>query len=74
MKFNTILDRSYIDLAPQYIVTYLLTLSHSFNGFYQSTQIIGGENEGHNIAIVEKVTKVIEKGLSVLGIDVPEEM
>lgn len=74
MKFSTVLDRSYLDLSPQYIITYLLTLSHAFNGFYQSSQIIGGDNEEHNIAIVEKVSEVIQKGLEILGIGVPEEM
>jgi arginyl-tRNA synthetase len=74
MKFNTTIDRAYLELAPQYIATYLLTLAHGFNSFYQSDQIIGGDNEGHNIAIVEKVSEVIKKGLEILGIEVPEEM
>jgi arginyl-tRNA synthetase len=74
MKFSTVLDRAYLELSPQYIVTYLLSLAHDFNSFYQSTQIIDGDNEGHNIAIAEKVANVLEKGLNILGIEAPEEM
>jgi len=74
LKANDVFNRSYEELAPQYIITYLLTLAHTFNGFYQSTQIIGSENEEHYIAITEKFSGSIKYGLNILGIEASEEM
>lgn len=75
LQFPMVVLRSAREYSPQFIVTYLLNLASSFNSFYANKRIIdGGDNAKYRLAIVTAFKKVIEEGLYLLAIGVPERM
>jgi arginyl-tRNA synthetase len=64
------------DLAPQQLVTYLFSVSQSFNSWYAQEQLITDDKEktAHNLAIVARVKNILGRGLYILGIEAPERM
>ena len=62
--------------APHYMTTYLCELAQSFNSWYAHTQIIDEANSNmeYNLAITKSVAQIMEKGLWLLGISLPEKM
>ncbi len=62
---------------PHYIAVYLEELATLFNSFYNEVSIIKTEDQKlreSRIMLIEAVASVIKKGLSLLGIKVPEKM
>ncbi|MCK4551015.1 MAG: arginine--tRNA ligase, partial [Candidatus Aenigmarchaeota archaeon] len=62
---------------PHHIATYLLSLSHKFNLFYQKCPVIAEKDariKNSRIALVYASKQVISNGLKLLGIDAVEEM
>ncbi len=61
---------------PSTLSRYLLDLSQAFNRFYHHCRIIGEEAavEQSRLALVAAVAHVLKKGLSLLGIEAPEQM
>jgi arginyl-tRNA synthetase len=62
---------------PHYIAVYLEELATLFNSFYNEVSIIKTEDQKlreSRIMLIEAVALVIKKGLSLLGIKVPEKM
>ena len=62
------------ELAPHKIATYLYELAQEFSRFYENCKVVGAEEEAVRGAMVEVYAKVMEHGLGLLGIEVPEEM
>lgn len=62
------------ELSPHHICTYLYELCQTFNRFYESNKVIGGERQDIRIVIVKSYAEVLESGLNLLGIQVPKEM
>ncbi len=62
------------ELAPNYIVTYLLELASAFNAYYAQNRIIGSENENYRLALTAAVAQVLKNGLGLLGIQTPDQM
>ena len=75
-RFTEIVERAGKDLAPHYIVTYLLDLASTFNAFYANNKIVDREdfNSAYKVAITEVFARVIKNGLNLLGIKVPNKM
>jgi arginyl-tRNA synthetase len=76
LKFDDIVKRSYDELAPQFVAHYLIKLAGAFNSFY-ANNIILNEKDGlsaYRLAITQLFRKNMEKGLWVLGIQVPDKM
>lgn len=86
VRFKDVVDQSVIfdenkhvtDINPQNISNYLIKLASEFNTFYTSHKIIDEENPvsdvSYKLALVKAVQIVLQNGLIVLGIKVPEEM
>jgi arginyl-tRNA synthetase len=76
VKRAGIVKRAGKELAPHHIVTYLTELTAAFNHFYATEQIINTEDEysSKKIAITLAVGQVLENGLKILGIPVPQKM
>lgn len=75
-RFLSVVERASKEYAPHYIVTYLTKLAGEFNAFYASHKIID-ENDStssYRLAITRAFAEVMEKGLDLLGIKVPEKM
>ncbi len=59
---------------PNYIASYLLDLCASFNKFYHETKVIGSEKESSYVFLLSKISKTLEIGMNLLGIDPLEKM
>jgi arginyl-tRNA synthetase len=62
------------ELAPNYIVTYLLELASAFNAYYAQNRIIGSGAENYRLALTAAVAQVLKNGLELLGIQTPDKM
>lgn len=71
------LDRAAEHKNPTYVVTYLLELAQAWSSFYADNSVLKAETDElkmARLALAAKVLDVIETGLRVLGIEVPEQM
>ncbi|MES2023400.1 MAG: arginine--tRNA ligase [Patescibacteria group bacterium] len=75
-RFPEVVARSYEDLEPHNIATYLTELSSSFNSFYANTQILNNEDKfsSYYLALTKAFFITMQNGLWLLGIKLPERM
>jgi arginyl-tRNA synthetase len=75
-RFPEIVERAGREYEPHYITTYLTELAGLFNNYYANNQIIAAEDKDspYKIALTHAFLIVMRNGLSLLGIQVPEEM
>ncbi|OUQ54676.1 arginine--tRNA ligase [Alistipes sp. An116] len=65
------------NFAPSLIGAYVYDLAKQFNGYYHDHSILKEEDaatRSMRLALAAQVARVIRKGMSLLGIDVPERM
>ncbi|HLP44078.1 MAG TPA: arginine--tRNA ligase [Candidatus Nanoarchaeia archaeon] len=76
VRFPEVVERAQLELAPQLIVTYLITLASTFNAYYANNVIIDKANKSssYRLALAEAVKNTLAVGLSLIGIRAPEEM
>ena len=77
MTYPSVISHSAIDFKPNHIANYLYDLAQHFNTFYNGNPIIKAESEElkkSRLLIVASFIKVMEDGLSLLGIEIPEKM
>jgi len=63
--------------SPAIIANYVYDLVKLFNSFYQSTPILKVDDEqvlAFRIGLSQSVAAVIESGMALLGVEVPEQM
>ena len=75
-EFPEVVLKSANAFSPYILTNYLFDLAQSFNSFYQSVQVLNSEpkTKAARLALVKAGSFVIESGLNLLGIGVPEEM
>lgn len=73
-RFPEIIKRATAEYSPQFLVTYLLEVAGAFNTFYAGNKIIGSEYENYYLTLTKAVKGVLENGLNILAIKVPEKM
>jgi arginyl-tRNA synthetase len=61
-------------LEPHLICTYLYELAQEFNRFYENSRIVGDERQAIRGRLVSAYASVLKNGLSLLGIQAPEQM
>ncbi len=68
----TLLD----DFRPNLLANYLLDLAKAFHSFFEACPVLksGGATRNTRLVLCELTGRVLEKGLGLLGIDVPERM
>ena len=69
-----VLRTAAMDKAPYKVCGYLYELAQEFSRFYEYVPVAGSEKEGELAVLVRAYAKVMEQGLRLLGIEVPEEM
>ena len=72
--FEDVVGKAYVGLAPNLVANYCFELASLFNEFYHACPVLGGEEEGFRLKLVEAFRVVMGKGLDLLGIDKLEEM
>lgn len=75
-RFPEIISEAYEELAPQKIISYLTEVAAEFNSFYSAEHIIDEDREAasYKVSITQAVLIVLQNGLSILGIGLPEKM
>lgn len=77
LEFENVLTKAASHKNPTYVVTYLLELSQTWSSYYAENSILNAETDElkkARLALAQKVLSVLEAGLKVLGIEVPERM
>ena len=77
MEFPTTIQEAAEQYSPALIANYTYELVKEFNGYYQNTPILMGDDEeqiAFRVALSDKVAQVIKTGMSLLGVSVPNRM
>jgi len=73
-EFPEAVKHAYSQLNPSLLANYSFQLCQVFNEFYHECQVVGSKEESQRLAIVKAFMIVQKQALSLLGIDVLEEM
>ncbi len=74
-QFSEVVADAFEHLNPSTIANYCYSICQKFNEFYESSWVIdSGENEPFRLALVESFRQILKNGMSLLGIDMLEEM
>ncbi len=75
-RFPEIVSRAVAEKSPHFVATYLVALSSLFNTWYTNIPIVKKDDSQspHKVALTLAVRMVLENGLRLLGIKVPEKM
>lgn len=77
VQFPKVIQQAAAEFSPAVVANYIYDLTKQFNGFYQSTSILNAdapETAAARLALADCVGGIIQRGLDVLGIEVPERM
>ncbi len=69
-----IIEKSYNNLSPQTLVSYLISIAGAFNSFYAQNKIIGSDEEASRLTLAKATAIVLKNGLNILAIPVLEKM
>ena len=76
-SFPQVIQLAAKDLSPALLSNYLFNLVKSYNSFYQDSPIIREENsdlKNFRLQLSIMTSKVLERGMNILGIEMPERM
>jgi arginyl-tRNA synthetase len=76
-QFPEALEAAAADYLPSMLCKYLFEVAQDFNSFYQSVQVLSEKNEEikeFRLRLIMATAQVLKNGLTVLGIEAPEEM
>ncbi|NLJ56950.1 MAG: arginine--tRNA ligase, partial [Firmicutes bacterium] len=75
-RFAAQLWRAAEDYRPSYLARYLVELARDFNKFYHSCPVLVADEDlrAARLLLIQGVQIVLQKGMYLLGIDVPQEM
>jgi arginyl-tRNA synthetase len=75
--FPSVLINAAKDFSPSILANYLYNLVKSYNSFYQDSSVIREENDDlriFRIQLSELTSRVLERGMNILGIEMPSRM
>jgi arginyl-tRNA synthetase len=75
-QFAEVLPQVLNDFRPNILANYLFELANSFHAFYEACPVLKSEEPVRNsrLALSELTARVLQKGLELLGIKVPQKM
>jgi arginyl-tRNA synthetase len=75
-QFAEIVPQVLNDFRPNILANYLFELANSFHGFYEACPVLKSEEplRSSRLALCELTGRVLERGLDLLGVKVPEKM
>lgn len=76
IRFGEVVPSLLDDFRPNLLATYLLELAKAFHSFFEACPVLKSEGETQNTRLVlcELTSRVLVKGLGLLGIEAPERM
>ena len=62
--------------SPSKLITYLFDLATTFTGFYEACRVLVDDEavRASRLALSDLTARVLEQGLSLLGMEAPEQM
>jgi arginyl-tRNA synthetase len=75
--FPEILVTSAREFSPSILANYLFSLVKSYNSFYQDSPVIKEQNEDlklFRMQLSDLTSRILEKGMGVLGVEMPNRM
>jgi len=72
--FGAVVSRAYDSLAPNLVANYCYELASLFNEFYHSCPVLGSDEEGFRLKLVDAFRITLKNALGLLGIETVEEM
>lgn len=73
-QFGEALQPMARDLLPNRLCDYLYALAEKFHAFFRDCRVEGAEQEGSRLLLCEAVSRVLEKGMSILGLKTLDRM
>ncbi|MBC7512742.1 arginine--tRNA ligase [Candidatus Saccharibacteria bacterium] len=73
-EYSETLERATSELMTHHICNYLYELAQEFNRFYEKARTIGDDREAIRLGLVERYAGTLADGLSLLGIEAPEQL
>jgi len=76
IRFPEVVERAGAEYAPHYLATYLTSLASAFNTFYAQNKVVDkmDENSPYRVALTKSFLIVMQNGLKLLSIKVPDKM
>ncbi|MGL5959786.1 MAG: arginine--tRNA ligase [Bacteroidales bacterium] len=77
VDFPQVIMQAGSELSPALIANYIYELAKDFNQYYHNVSILKEENQSlllQRLALIKIVSSTLNKGASLLGIDLPEKM
>ena len=74
VQYGEVLPVAVREKAPHKICTYLYELAQEFSRFYEAVPVAGSVREQERTELVRADLAVMQHGLGLLGIEIPEEM
>lgn len=72
--YREVIVEAVAEKAPYKVCNYLYELAQEFSRFYENVKVAGSEREGDLMQVVRAYLNVMEHGLGLLGIEIPDEM
>ncbi len=75
-QFAEIVPTIINDFRPNILANYLFELANSFHAFYEACPVLKSEEpaRGSRLALCQLTARTLQRGLDLLGIEVPEKM
>jgi arginyl-tRNA synthetase len=75
-QFAEIVPSVLNDFRPNVLANYLFDLANSFHTFYETCPVLKADEPARNtrLALCELTSRALQRGLDLLGIQVPERM
>jgi arginyl-tRNA synthetase len=75
-QFAEVVPQVLNDFRPNLLATYLFELANAFHSFYEACPVLRAEESARTtrLALCQLTGRVLQQGLSLLGIGVPEKM
>ena len=77
VRFNSMIEAAYSELAPHRVCAYVYDLSNAFNKFYHETSIMGETDKKRQagfISLLKLIKRILETSINLLGLSAPERM
>jgi len=77
VRFSEMVQAAYHDNAPHKVCQYLYEASNAFNKFYHENKIITEQDKNKQsswVALIALCGKILECGVGLLGMEIPEQM
>jgi len=76
VRFGEVVPSLLDDFRPNLLANYLLELAKAFHSFFEACPVLKSEGSTQNTRLVlcELTSRVLVKGLGLLGIEAPERM